>query len=217
MLLSPLVTILVSLTAALLSFFLGWTARRRIGEAKGLGAEQLAEKIVREAEREAETQKKSALLEAKDEWFKEKAKLDRETQSIKSEMLQAERKLQEQEGNLNRRAEVLDKKDRDQKRLEREQEVKGGQLEERDKELQRVLLEQNARLQRISGMTAEEAKQQLITNLENEARSDAAKKLQEIREDLNRNAEREAREIITLAIQRCAADHSAESTVSVVD
>src|SRR6267142_2141945 len=216
MLLSPLVTILVSLTAALLSFFLGWTARRRIGEAKVLGAEQLAEKIVREAEREAETQKKSALLEAKDEWFREKAKLDRETQSMKSEMLQSERKLQEQEGNLNRRAEVLDKKERDQKRLERELEVKGGQLEERDKELARVLVEQNARLQRISGMTADEAKQQLITNLENEARSEAAKKLQEIREDLNRNAEREAREIITLAIQRCAADHSAESTVSVV-
>src|SRR6267142_325403 len=198
MLLSPLVTILVSLTAALLSFFLGWTARRRIGEAKVLGAEQLAEKIVREAEREAETQKKSALLEAKDEWFREKAKLDRETQSMKSEMLQTERKLQEQEGNLNRRAEVLDKKERDQKRLERELEVKGGQLEERDKELARVLVEQNARLQRISGMTADEAKQQLITNLENEARSEAAKKLQEIREDLNRNAEREAREIIGL-------------------
>src|SRR6267378_4059328 len=216
MLLSPLATILVSLAAALLAFFLGWTAHRRIGEGKVLRAEELAEKIVREAEREAETQKKSALLEAKDEWFREKAKLDRETQSMKSEMLQAERKLQEQEGNLNRRAEVLDKKERDQKRLERELDVKGGQLEERDKELARVLVEQNARLQRISGMTADEAKQQLITNLENEARSEAAKKLQEIREDLNRNAEREAREIITLAIQRCAADHSAESTVSVV-
>src|SRR5438094_9437129 len=149
MLLSPLATILVSLAAALVAFFLGWTAHRRIGEGKVLGAEQLAEKIVREAEREAENQKKSALLEAKDEWFREKAKLDRETQTLKSEILGVERKLQEQEGNLNRRAEVLDKKDRDQKRLERELEVKGGQLEERDKELSRVLLEQNARLQRI--------------------------------------------------------------------
>ncbi|HZI89854.1 MAG TPA: Rnase Y domain-containing protein, partial [Candidatus Polarisedimenticolia bacterium] len=201
MMLSPLVTILVALAAAIVAFLLGWTAHRRIGEGKVLSAEQMAEKILREAEREAETQKKSALLEAKDEWFREKAKLDRETQAQKSEMLQAERKLQEQEGNLNRRAEVLDKKDRDQKRLERELEVKGGQLEERDKELARVLVEQNARLQRISGMTAEEAKQQLVTNMENEARSEAGKRLQEIREDLNRNAEREAREIITLAIQ----------------
>src|SRR5881628_1572456 len=214
--LSPLATILIALGTAIAALFLGWTAHRRIGEGKVLGAEQLAEKIVREAEREAETQKKTALLEAKDEWFREKAKLDRETQTLKSELLQVERKLQEQEGNLNRRAEVLDKKDRDQKRLERELETKTVQVDERDKELQRVLLEQNARLQRISGMTADEAKQQLITHLENEARSEAAKRLQEIREDLNRNAEREAREIITLAIQRCAADHSAESTVSVV-
>jgi ribonuclease Y len=213
---SPLVTILVALASAIAAFVLGWVAHRRIGEGKVLRAEDMAAKILREAEREAENMKKGALLEAKDEWFREKAKLDRENQVQKTEMLQIERKLQEQEGNLNRRAEVLDKKDRDQKRLERELEVKGGQMEERDKELQRILLEQNARLQRISGMTADEAKQQLITNLENEARSDAAKRLQEIREDLNRNAEREAREIITLAIQRCAADHSAESTVSVV-
>src|SRR2546430_10179019 len=178
---SPLVPILVTLAVALVSLFLGWTAHRRIGEGKVLGAEQLAEKIVREAEREAETQKKSALLEAKDEWFREKAKLDRETQAIKSERMQSERKLQEQEGNLNRRAEVLDKKEREQKRLERELDVKGGQLEERDKELARVLVEQNARLQRISGMTADEAKQQLITNLENEAKSEAAKRHQEMR------------------------------------
>src|SRR3989442_6911266 len=212
---SPLATILVALGAAIAAFFLGWTAHRRIGEGKVLRAELLAEKIIREAEREAENQKKSALLEAKDEWFREKAKLDRETQTVKSELLQVERKLQEQEGNLNRRAEVLAKKDRDQKRLERELETKTVQLDERDKELQRVLLEQNARLQRISGMTADEAKQQLITNLENEARSDAAKRLQEIREDLHRNPERAAQEIIPLALHRCAPDHSAESTVSV--
>jgi ribonuclease Y len=179
-------------------------------------AEQLAAKIVREAEREAENQKKSALLEAKDEWFREKAKLDREVQAQKSEVQREERKLHELESNLNRRAEVLDKKDRDLKRIEREVEVKGEALAERDRELGRVLGEQNARLQRISGMTAEEAKAQLIANLENEAKADAAKRLQEIREESTRNADKEAREIVTLAIQRCAADHSAETTVSVV-
>ena len=93
--LSPLATILVALGTAIAALFLGWTAHRRIGEGKVLRAEQLAEKIVREAEREAENQKKSALLEAKDEWFREKAKLDRETQSLKSEILGVERKLQE--------------------------------------------------------------------------------------------------------------------------
>jgi ribonuclease Y len=216
MTLTPWMVLLVSLGAAAIAFFLGWVAHRRIGEGKVYNAEQLATKIVREAEREAENQKKSALLEAKDEWFREKAKLDREVQAQKSEIQRAERGLQELETNLNRRAEVLDKKERDQKRLERELALKSEALETRDVELERVLTEQNNRLQRISGMTAEEAKQLLITNMENEARSEAAKRLQEIREDTNRNAEKEAREILTLAIQRCAADHSAESTVSVV-
>jgi ribonuclease Y len=216
MTLSPLTLILAALGAGAISFLLGWTAHRRIGEGKVLRAEELATKIVREAEREAENQKKSALLEAKDEWFREKAKLDREVQEQKSEMSRAERGLQELETNLNRRAEVLDKKERDQKRLERELTVKSEALETRDREVERVLTEQNARLQRISGMTADEAKQQLVANMENEAKAEAAKRLQEIREDTTRNAEKEAREILTLAIQRCAADHSAENTVSVV-
>jgi len=208
--------LLITLAAAAVAFLLGWVAHRRIGEGKVYNAEQLAAKIVREAEREAENQKKSALLEAKDEWFREKAKLDREVQGQKSEIQKAERSLHDLESNLNRRAEVLDKKEREQKKLERELEVKGETLVERDRELTRVLGEQNARLQRISGMTADEAKSQLITNMENEARSEAAKRLQEIREETTRNAEKEAREIVTLAIQRCAADHSAETTVSVV-
>jgi len=208
--------LLITLAAAAVAFLLGWVAHRRIGEGKVYNAEQLAAKIVREAEREAENQKKSALLEAKDEWFREKAKLDREVQGQKSEIQKSERALHDLESNLNRRAEVLDKKEREQKKLERDLEVKGESLVERDRELTRVLGEQNARLQRISGMTADEAKSQLIANMENEAKSEAAKRLQEIREETTRNAEKEAREIVTLAIQRCAADHSAETTVSVV-
>ncbi len=216
MTIAPWVVILIALGASLLTFFLGWIAHRRIGEGKVYNAEQLAGKIVREAEREAENQKKSALLEAKDEWFREKAKLDREAQGQKSDLQRAERQLQELESNLNRRAEVLDKKERDQKRLERDLEIKGEALLERDRELARVLSEQNTRLQRISGMSGDEAKAHLIANMENEARADAAKRLQEIREETTRNAEKEAREILTLSIQRCAADHSAETTVSVV-
>jgi len=216
MTITPWVVILVALGAAAVAFLGGWIAHRRIGEGKVYSAEQLAAKIVREAEKEAENQKKSALLEAKDEWFREKAKIDREVQSQKSEITVLERRLHELESNLNRRAEVLDKKERDQKRLERELEVRGEAMAERDKDLARILNEQNARLQRISGMTMEEAKSMLIANMENEAKSEAAKRLQEIREDTIRNAEKEAREIVTLAIQRCAADHSAESTVSVV-
>ena len=136
---APWVVILVALGAAAVAFLGGWIAHRRIGEGKVYNAEQLAAKIVREAEKEAENQKKSALLEAKDEWFREKAKIDREVQSQKSEIQGMDRRLHELESNLNRRAEVLDKKERDQKRLERELEVRGESLTERDKELARVL------------------------------------------------------------------------------
>jgi ribonuclease Y len=214
--LSPWLFTLVEAASVALAFFFGWIAHRKIGEGKVFNAEQLAAKIVREAEREAENLKKSAVLEAKDEWFREKTRLDKEVQSQKQEMSRSERKLQELETNLNRRAEVLDKKERDQKRLERELDIKSEALAERDVELQRVLIEQNSRLQRISGMTADEARQQLLTNMEHEARVEGAKRLQELREELHRTAEKEAREVLTLTIQRCAADHSAESTVAVV-
>jgi len=213
---SPWLFAILGAAGITLAFFLGWIAHRKIGEGKLFNAEQSAAKIVREAEREAENLKKSALLEAKDEWFREKSKLDKETQAQKEEISRSERKLQELETNLNRRAEVLDKKERDQKRLERELDIKAEALAERDLDLQRTLAEQNTRLQRISGMTTDEARQQLLANMEHEARVEGAKRLQELREELHRTAEKEAREVLTLTIQRCAADHSAESTVAVV-
>jgi ribonuclease Y len=216
MTLSPVIFALSLVVAAVAALFTGWIAHKRIGEGKVYNAEQLAQKILREAERESENLKKSALLEAKDEWFREKQRLDREVQAQKSEIQAAERRIHDQETSLNRRAEVLDKKERDQKRLERDLELKSAALEERDLELAHLLSEQNARLQRISGMTADEARHQLISNMEHEARVEAAKRLAEIREETARTADREAREILTLAIQRCAADHSAETTVSVV-
>ncbi|HEY7729049.1 MAG TPA: ribonuclease Y [Candidatus Eisenbacteria bacterium] len=216
MTLSPVVFALLLIAACAVAFFVGWVAHKRVGEGKVFNAEQLAAKMLKEAERESETLKKSALLEAKDEWFREKQKFDREMQAQKGDLATSERRLRDQETSLNRRAEVLDKKERDQKRLERDLELKSAALEERDLELAHLVAEQNARLQRISGMTAEEAKHMLISNLEHEARVESAKRLQEIREEMNRTAEREAREVLTLAIQRCAADHTAETTVSVV-
>ena len=127
---SPWVLALVVGAGAALAFFAGWIAHRKIGEGKVFNAEQLAAKIVREAEREAENLKKSAVLEAKDEWFKEKTKLDKENQVHRQEIQKNERRLQELETNLNRRAEVLDKKERDQKRLEHELQVKSEALAE---------------------------------------------------------------------------------------
>jgi ribonuclease Y len=199
-----------------LFFLLGWYAHRRASESKLMSTEKLAEKMIAEAKKEAETHKREAVLEAKDQWYKAKENFERETQSRKADLNKLEKRFAEREANLNRKVDILDKKDADVKRRERDVGNRDRALAEREKELARKLEEENRRLERIAGMTTEEAKQLLITNLENEARHEAAHLVRRVKEEAQRKADREAKEILTLAIQRCAADHVVESTVSVV-
>jgi ribonuclease Y len=208
--------VMVGVLAAIAVFFVGWYTYKKVSETRVLNAEKLAEKIIREAQKEAETRKKSALLEAKDEWYKAKANFEKESQAQRQQLQALERRLGEREGSLNRRADLLERKERELRRLERDTLTKEKAVEERSKELNDLIREQNSRLEKIAGLTAEEAKQLLMTNLENEARHDAARLLNEIRENAVRDADKEVRKILTLAIQRCAAEHVVESTVSVV-
>jgi ribonuclease Y len=197
-------------------FFAGWLTFKRLSENRVMSAEKQAEKIVHDAEKEAEAQKKAAILEGKEEWFRAKQKFQKETQSTRQEMQNSEKRLAEREANLNRRVDLLDRKEKDLHKQEGELGKLREEVDEARRKVQESLREQNARLERIAGMTADEAKQLLITNMEGEARSAAARSLNEIREAAKRNSEREARRIMTIAIQRLAADHSIESTVSVV-
>ena len=130
--------------------------------------------------------------------------------------LEAERAFQQKEAAFNRRVELIDKKEREIKKGEgdlvtREQAVAG-----RQSELDRLLQDQTTKLSRIAGLSPEEARQQLITSIETEARTEAQRRATEIRDTANRNAEREARKTIALAIQRYAGDHVSETSVSVV-
>jgi len=213
---TSLVIMAAGIVLAIAMFFAGYLTYKRISENRVLSAEKLAEKIVREAEKEAESQKKAAILEAKEEWFRSKQKFQKETQSARQEIEGGEKRLAEREGNLNRRVDLLDRKEKDLQKQEGDLTEKRTEAEEFRRRAQELAKEQNARLERIAGMTSDEAKQTLITNMENEARSAAARLLNEIRESAKRNADREARKIMTIAIQRLAADHSIESTVSVV-
>ncbi|MCX5799858.1 MAG: ribonuclease Y [Candidatus Eisenbacteria bacterium] len=208
--------VILGVLVAIGVFFAGWYAYKKVSESKLVSAEKLAEKIVREAQKEAETRKKGAVLEAKDEWYKAKASFEKETQATRQQLQVLERRLGEREGSLNRRADLLERKERELRRLERDTLTKEKAIEERDKELAGLIREQNARLEKIAGLTAEEAKALLMSNLESEARHDAARLLNEIRENAVRDADKEVRKILTLAIQRCAAEHVVESTVSVV-
>jgi len=198
-------------------FLAGWFARRVMDRSKIVSAEELAEKIVREAQREAETQKKAAILEAKDEWYRAKAKFEEDTQQTRSEIESQVKQVEKREENLNRKVEFIEKKERELDEQSTELSKKDKTVTERSEKLSRLIDEQNERLERIAGMNRDDAKKLLIKNMESDARLEAARMVKDIKDDARRQGDKEAKEILTLAIQRCAADHVVESTVSVVN
>ncbi len=208
---------LVGAGIAILAFLIGLLISRRTGEARIANAEALASKIIAESEKSAEIKKKEAILEAKDEWFKAKQKFERETQSRKEEIAKLERVLAGKESNLNRKVDILDKKEKDIHHRDKILSIKEKATETKERELERLIADQNTQLEKIAGMTSDEAKKLLISNLEAEARREAASLIKEIKDEAERTAEKEAKDIIIQAIQRCASDHAAESCVSVVN
>ncbi|MBD3348482.1 MAG: ribonuclease Y [Candidatus Eisenbacteria bacterium] len=198
-------------------FLAGWFARRLVDRSKIVSAEELAEKIVREAEREAETQKKAAVLEAKDEWYKAKAKFEEDTQQTRQEVEKLQRQVEKREENLERKLEFIEKKETELDKLESDLGKQETSLKDRSENLSKLLEEQNERLERIAGMNRDDAKKLLIRNMESDARLEAARMIKDIRDDARRTADKEAKQVLTMAIQRCAADHVVESTVSVVN
>lgn len=212
-----LVSVVIMFLIGVGVFLAGWFARRLVDRSKIVSAEELAEKIVREAQREGETQKKAAVLEAKDEWYKAKAKFEEDTQSTRSEVDKLQRSVEKREENLNRKVEFLDKKEQELNTLTGEVKKTEAQVAERTETLSRLIDDQNERLERIAGMNRDDAKKLLIKNMESDARLEAARMIKDIKDEARRQGDKEAREILTLAIQRCAADHVVESTVSVVN
>ena len=200
-----------------LGFIIGWLLSKKISESHLKHTRKLAENIISEAQREAETQKKAAILEAKDEWYQAKLKFEKETHDAHQDLKKAERQLEEKEQNINRKVDYLEKRDHEMTEKQSMLETKLQAIAVKNEDLGILLQRQNEKLEKIAGMSTEEAKKLLISNLENEARHKAAKRIKEIKEEAERTAVKKAREILTLAIERCAADHVVESTVSVVD
>ena len=190
-------------------FFAGVNHRKKIAEAALGSAEEQAKQIVKDAEKAAEGQKREILLEAKEENHKLKQEVDKEIKERRSEIQRQERRIQQKEENLDKKTDAIEKKEE--------------QLAERNKALDAKLAEveaikakQTAQLEKISGYTAEEARQELLRSIESEAKHEAAMMIKDIEDKAKEEAETKAREIIGGAIQRCAADHAAETTVSVV-
>ncbi|UCF06113.1 MAG: ribonuclease Y [bacterium] len=200
-----------------LGFVFGWLMNKKISASHMRHTQKLADAIIADAQREADTQKKAALLEAKDEWYQAKLRFEKDTQETRQEIKKMERRLEEKEQNVNRKVDFLEKRELDLNEKQKVLDIKLQNVSKRNDDLNTLLQRQNEKLEKIAGMSQEEAKKLLITNLENEARLEAAKRIKEIRDEAERNAVKQSREILTLAIERCAADHVVESTVSVVD
>ena len=201
--------LLIAIGAALVGLGLGHLWRRKISEAKIGSAEAQAMQIVNEAMKTAETRKKEALLEAKEEIIRQKNEAESELKDRRREVTHQEHRLAQKEEAIDRKVEALEKK-------EATLAEKIAAADARRQELEAKLEEQTAVLERIAGMSAEEAKNELLARKTSEIEHETAKKLSEFEEQFKEDADEKAKEILSLAIQRCAADHVSESAISVV-
>jgi ribonuclease Y len=179
-------------------------------------AEETSKRILGEAEREAETLRKSAVVSGKEELIKLRESFEVEVRGRRSEVEKEEKRIAERETTLDRKFDILDQRDKELSRRGSDFGRKEKQVADREEELKKLIAEETQRLERLAGMSAQDAKTELIRRLEEQAHADAANKLREIRERARRDAEREGKKIVALAIQRIAAEHTAESTVSAV-
>lgn len=203
------VMLLSSVLAGVVGIAVGYYVRKIHDEKKILSTKKIAEQIVEEAKREAETKKREVLAEAREEALRIRHELERELKERRSEIQRAERRLEQREESLDRKLENLTKK-------EEELKAKLTEVEKAKLEAERLLRERIVKLEEVAGLSREEAKELLLKEVEEEVSSSIGLKLKELEENFKREADKKAREILTTAIQRCAVDHTSEVTVSVV-
>ncbi|MEG1404820.1 MAG: ribonuclease Y, partial [Oscillospiraceae bacterium] len=191
------------------AFFLGILYRKRVSEREIQSAEEEAKRIINESIKAAENKRREALLEAKEEIHKNRAEYEREVKERRTELQKQERRLQQKEETIDKKTDAVEKRT---EQLTRKIAMADAQVEEIAL-LKRSELET---LEKISGYTVDEAKEHIISSLESEVTHEMAMKVKEVEARFKDEAETRARELITLAIQRCAADHASEVTVSVV-
>jgi ribonuclease Y len=179
-------------------------------------AEETSRRIVTEAERDAENVRKSAVVAGKEELIKLRENFESEIRGRREEIEREERRIAERDTVLDRKFEVLEQRDRELGRRASDFGRREKSVADREQELDKLVAEERRRLEQMAGMSAQDAKNELMRRMEEEAQADAANRIREIRETATRNAEREAKKIVALAIQRIAADHTAETTVSAV-
>ena len=206
---AAVVAVVLAIISGAICFRLGISHRKRVAEAQIGSAEAEAKRLVEEAVKTAENKKRESLLSAKEEIIKNRNEAERELKERRGELSRQERRLQQKEEALDKKAESMEKKD----------ETLNRKIKEADEEKEKIAGIHKAQmdlLERLSGLTAEEAKEYLLKNVEDEVRHEAAIMIKEIETQAKEEADKRAKNIISAGIQRCAADHVAETTVSVV-
>lgn len=193
----------------MLGCLIGYFFRKKVAEGKINSAEELARKIVEDAERNAETAKKELLLEAKEEVHKLRSELEKESRERRSELQRTERRLIQKEEVLDKKSESLENKDEKLTKMLKDLDIK-------EQEINDLYQKEVDKLEELSGLTSEQARQLLLDNIERQTKYEAAIMIRDIESKAKEEAEKKAREIIVYSIQKCAADHVAETTVSVV-
>lgn len=201
--------IIVGLVALVVGLFVGYLLRKSIGEKEIGSAEQKAQNILLDAENSAENVKKEKILEAKEEAHKLRSDVEREIRDRRNEINKTEKRIQGKEENIDRKLSGIE-------RREQELTKKEHSMNEKHKEIDEYLQKQVAELEKISGYSREEARHLLLEEIEKDVRKDASAMIAQVEAEAKEEADKRAKNIITLAIQRCAADQVAESTVSVV-
>jgi len=203
------IQIITVIIAAIIGIFAGYFIRKNIGEGKINSAEKLAETILENAHRDADALKKEMLLEAKDEIHELRNEVERESRDRRSELQKMENRILTREENIDRKSENIEKK-------EAFIINKSKELEKLEKSVNELYKKQSEELERLSGLTSEEAKELLLNDVKKEITHEAAAIIREKEYETKQTADKKAREIISTAIQRYAADHVAETTITVV-
>ena len=203
------IAVVCAIIAAVCAWVLSANHQKKIYEETVGTAEVKSREIIDEAIKTAAEKKREALLEAKEENLAARNELERETKERRAELQRTERRLQNKEESMDKKLESLERK-------EQSVQARDEQLKKKDQKVQEIIEQQQSMLEQISGFTKEEAKEYLIRSVEEDARHDIAKKLKEIDAQAKEDATRKAKEYIVTAIQKCAADHVAEVSISVV-
>jgi ribonucrease Y len=202
-------TLIWAIIALIVGAALGFAINRFLLKGRSARAAEDADRTVKDAEKQAETMKREALLEAKDQILKLKQDAEAENKERRKEIQALETRMSEREASIDRRAESLDKREHTLSSMQ-------GQIAKAEKDLEDAIAEERERLEQVAGMTSDQARAELINRIQDDVKKEAAALIREAETRAREEADKRARNIVGIAIQRVAADHTAESTVSVV-